>query len=165
MDLNPTATVVLGIGNILNRDEGVGVRALDLLQRRLGEHTEVDLIDGGVLGLELLPIVERAPRLLILDAVDAGRAPGIVVELQRDEIPLFASVKMSQHQVTFQEVLGLASIRESIPEQLHLVGIQPADVTIGIELSDVVAAALPLMVERAARIVVEWSRDPAGAIR
>ena len=102
-------SVVLGVGNVLNRDEGLGVHALRLLEERMPDPAGVELIDGGVLGLNLLPMVEECDRLLVLDAIDRSEEPGTLIELDRDEIPLFAGVKMSQHQITLQEVLGLAS--------------------------------------------------------
>ncbi|NTU84469.1 MAG: hydrogenase maturation protease, partial [Chloroflexales bacterium] len=66
----------------------------------------------------------------MLDAADARQAPGSLVELRRDEIPLYAGVKLSQHQVTFQEVLGLANMRGRLPRHLHLIGVQPADMSL-----------------------------------
>jgi len=153
--------VVLGLGNLLNRDEGLGVHALRALERRLGPEPEVELVDGGVLGLNLLPVVEACSHLLVLDAVDAGEPPGTVVELGRDDIPLLAGVKLSEHQVTFQEVLGLASFRDRLPATLHLLGAQPQDLRIGLDLSAVVAAAIPPIVERAAEILSAWRRSVA----
>ena len=128
--------VVLGLGNLLNKDEGLGVQALKLLDARLGQQEQVELLDGGVLGLNLLMIVEECSHLLILDAVNAGKAPGTVIELRKEQIPLYAGVKMSQHQMTFQEVLGLANIRDKLPEHLHLIGVQPEDISIGLDLSE-----------------------------
>ena len=148
--------IVLGVGNLLNRDEGVGVHALRALEERIGGVEGFDLVDGGVLGLNLLPLVEDCERLLVLDAVDVGAPPGTLVELSGDEIPLLAGVKMSQHQVTLQEVLALASMRGRLPAFLHLVGVQPADLSIGMDLSEVVAAALPTMIERAGSVLDEW---------
>lgn len=149
--------VVLGIGNILNNDEGLGVRAV----KRLDSQTvmadpELELLDGGVLGLNLLMVVEECSHLLILDSVDSGKPPGTVIELSSDEIPLFACVKLSQHQVTFQQVLGLAKVRDNLPEHLHLIGIQPKDISIGMELSPEVEASLPLIVERAKMKLHDW---------
>ncbi len=66
--------VVLGLGNLLNRDEGLGVHALRELERRFDADPGVEIVDGGVLGLNLLPLVEACSHLLVLDAVDAGRA-------------------------------------------------------------------------------------------
>ena len=148
--------VVLGLGNLLNRDEGLGVEALKRLDTQLGEQSQVELLDGGVLGLNLLMIVEDCSHLLILDAVNVGKPAGTVVELRKDQIPLYAGVKLSQHQVTFQEVLGLANIRGYLPEHLHLIGIQPEDLSIGLELSPIVEQALPEVVSRAKLVLENW---------
>ena len=148
--------VVLGLGNLLNRDEGLGVQALKLLDAQLRQQTQFELLDGGVLGLNLLMIVEECSHLLILDAVNVGRPAGTVVELRKEEIPLYSGVKLSQHQVTFQEVLGLANIRGYLPEHLHLIGIQPEDLSIGLELSPTVARALPQAVQKARLVLERW---------
>ncbi|NMC78727.1 MAG: hydrogenase maturation protease [Chloroflexi bacterium] len=148
--------VVLGLGNLLNRDEGLGVQALKLLDAQLRQQTQFELLDGGVLGLNLLMIVEECSHLLILDAVNVGQPAGTVVELRKEEIPLYSGVKLSQHQVTFQEVLGLANIRGYLPEHLHLIGIQPEDLSIGLELSPTVARALPQAVQKARLVLERW---------
>jgi hydrogenase maturation protease len=155
--------IVLGLGNTLNKDEGLGVHALHLLEEQLGEVQGVELLDGGVLGLNLLMLVEECSHLLVLDAVNAGKAPGTVIELKKDQIPLYAGVKLSQHQITFQEVLGLANIRGKLPEYLHLVGVQPDDISIGVELSPVVSRAMPSVVERAIAVLAGWGKlsDPS----
>jgi hydrogenase maturation protease len=148
--------VVLGLGNILHRDEGVGVHALKALEAGLGPQAGVEFVDGGVLGLSLLPLVEKCSHLLLLDAVNAGQTPGTLVELRRGEIILYSSLKMSAHQVTFQEVLGLARVRGRLPPHLHLVGVQPADFSVGLELSPAVAAAIPRLLDRAAAVLRGW---------
>lgn len=173
--------VVLGIGNTLNCDEGVGVHAVRMLEQHLtpqppslpgkgepnspplvgersalAESGEVAFLDGGTLGLNLLPVVEEASHLLILDAVDAHQPPGTVIELASDQIPLFSGIKLSQHQVTFQEVLGLAAVRGKLPSHLHLIGVQPADLAIGLDLSPTVAAALPEVLRRARARLEAW---------
>lgn len=157
--------LVLGIGNTLNTDEGVGVHAVALLKEALGNPPAVEFLDGGTLGLNLLPLVEEARHLLILDAVNAGAQGGTVIELRRDEIPLFAGVKMSQHQLTFQEVLGLAQVRGKLPEYLHLIGVQPEDLSVGVGLSVVVAKAIPGVLKRAEAVLREWNllNDQRGA--
>jgi hydrogenase maturation protease len=147
---------VLGIGNLLNSDEGVGVHAVRAMQTDAQRAPDVEFLDGGTLGLNLLVPVEEATHLLILDAVDAGRPPGAVVELTKEHIPLFTGVKMSQHQVTFQEVLGLAHIRGKLPEHLHLIGVQPVSLEIGTDLSSQVAAVLPHLIERAWAVLAAW---------
>jgi hydrogenase maturation protease len=148
--------VVMGLGNTLNRDEGLGVQALKLLDAQLGVQSDFELLDGGVLGLNLLMIVEECSHLLILDAVNVGKPAGTVVELTKEQIPLYAGVKLSQHQITFQEVLGLANIRGYLPEHLYLIGIQPENISIGLELSPIVKKALPEVVTKAYKFLDNW---------
>ncbi|MCX6560236.1 MAG: HyaD/HybD family hydrogenase maturation endopeptidase [Candidatus Aminicenantes bacterium] len=152
----PDRAIVLGLGNLLNRDEGLGVQCLEPLRNRLGSVAGIEILDGGVLGLDLLPLVECARALLILDAVDARKPPGTLIELTGADIPLFGRAKLSWHQVTFQEVLQLAAMRNRLPERLHLVGVQPADLSIGLELSPEVAAAMPALIEHAAAVLAGW---------
>ncbi len=103
--------IVLGLGNILLKDEGLGVHALHVLQAALADVPEpgfqdIELLDGGTLGLSLLPIVEDASHLLVLDAVDAGRPPGTLIELEEDSISQFGNMQLSLHQLSFQTFRG-----------------------------------------------------------
>ena len=148
--------VVLGLGNTLNRDEGLGVFALEPLRARLAGGVEIELLDGGVLGMSLLPLVESCSHLLVLDAVDTGAPPGTVTELSREEIPLFARIKLSLHQLGFQEVLEFASARGNLPERLGLVGAQPADISIGFGPSPGIEAVLPEIAARAVTVLERW---------
>jgi len=109
------------------------------------------------LGLNLLPLVEECSHLLLLDATNAGQEPGSLIELRRDQIPLYAGVKLSQHQVTFQEVLGLANMRGHFPENLHLIGIQPVDLSLGIGMSPLVTSQMPHIVERVRAQLQQWA--------
>jgi hydrogenase maturation protease len=152
-----TRKIVLGLGNTLNRDEGLGVHAVKELDSRLGSAgTQIEFLDGGVLGLNLLPWVEEASHLLVLDAVNAHKEPGTLIELKREEIPLYSGIKLSDHQVTFQEVLGLASFRGRLPGHLHLIGVQPADLATGVELSPLIMAAMPQVIERTIKVLKGW---------
>lgn len=153
--------IVLGIGNLLNSDEGLGVHAVRRLEEELGTpDIGLQFVDGGTLGLNLLPLIEDASHLLLLDSVNAGQPPGTVVELTKGQIPLYSGVKMSVHQTTFQEVLGLANLRSRLPSHLHLIGVQPADLSVGVELSPIVADQLPEIVKRAKEILIEWGLLP-----
>ena len=153
---------VLGLGNLLNRDEGLGVRALKLLDLRLGRQRDFELLDGGVLGLNLLMIVEECSHLLILDAVNVGQPAGTVIELSKEQIPYCAGIKLSQHQVSFQEVLAMARLRGHLPDHLRLTGIQPGDISLGLELSPTVERALPELVSRAIAVLNTWSGFYSG---
>ncbi len=157
----PHRKIVLGIGNILNRDEGLGVHAVKALGDWIGISnpgisSSIELLDGGTLGLSLLPLVEECSHLLILDAVNTGKKPGESIERSGEQIPLYTNVKMSQHQITFQEVLGLAKVRQKLPAYLYLIGIQPADLAIGVGLSPVVAERIPQVINRIVTILQTW---------
>jgi hydrogenase maturation protease len=147
--------IILGIGNLLNTDEGVGIHAIRaLLQKSSVGDFEIE--DGGTLGLNLLPLIEESSHLIVLDAIDGHKEPGTLIELARDEVPLFSTIKMSQHQLLFQEVLALAQVRGHLPEHLTLVGIQPQDLQVGVDLSPTIAAVLPRLVARAEEIARGW---------
>jgi len=148
--------VILGLGNFLFQDEGFGVHAVLALKEELGEIGDVELLDGGVMGLNLLPLIEECQNLLVLDAIDAGQPAGTIIELNKDEIPLYAGAKLSEHQVSFQEVLGLARFRDRLPNHLYLIGVQPECFSIGIGLSQPVADALPQVTLRAKGILRSW---------
>jgi hydrogenase maturation protease len=152
----PQRTIVLGLGNTLNKDEGVGVHALTALEAQLGEAGTLEFVDGGVLGLNLLPWVEETSHLLILDAINARKVPGTVIEMTGEEIPMYTGIKMSDHQITFQEVLGLAKFRQKLPPYLHLIGAQPLDLSIGLDLSPEIAAVIPEITQRAAQRLSVW---------
>ena len=149
---------VLGVGNLLRTDEGVGVHAVRALaDRHRQDMPEVEFLDGGTLGLSLLPYVEGAASLLLLDAVDFGKPPGTVSELEGDSIPRFAGIMLSEHQITLQEVLGLAQIRGRLPNRMMLIGMQPADLETGDSLSATVSATLPEMLAKAEATLRSWS--------
>ncbi len=151
--------IVLGLGNLLNTDEGIGVHAIWEMQRRHeeeGRYPGIQLVDGGVLGMRLLPYVDAATHLILLDCVDAGRDPGELVELEGDDIPLYAGIKVSMHQVTFQEVLGVSLARGHLPDHLYLIGMQPVSLAIGVEPSPQGRAAIPRMIQRAEAVLQSW---------
>ncbi len=151
--------IVLGLGNLLNTDEGIGVHAIwemQRLHRETGRYPGIQLVDGGVLGMRLLPYVDEATHLVLLDCVDAGKEPGELVELEGDDIPIYAGVKMSMHQVTFQEVLGVSLARGHLPEYLYLIGMQPVSLDIGAEPSPQGRAIIPAMIQRAEAVLQRW---------
>lgn len=148
--------LILGIGNTLNHDEGLGVHALEFLKKEFSDRSDIEIEDGGTLGLNLLPVVEGCSHLLILDTIDANKDAGALIEMQGKDIPMFKEVKMSDHQTTFQEVLGFAKIRGKLPKHLFLLGIQPADTTLGVGLSKTVEDTMPALANRAIEIVNNW---------
>ena len=120
--------VVLGIGNVLWADEGFGVRCVEALDAQWSFAPHVQLVDGGTQGLYLIQHVQAARQLLIFDAIDYGLEPGTLKLIENDEVPRFMGAKkMSLHQTGFQEVLSLAQLTDSYPEQVLLVGCQPQE--------------------------------------
>ncbi|MEJ2757435.1 MAG: HyaD/HybD family hydrogenase maturation endopeptidase [Anaerolineales bacterium] len=157
MTVQSKRTIVLGLGNTLNKDEGLGVHALKTLEVEIGQAgSPLEFVDGGVLGLNLLPWVEESSHLLILDAINARKEPGTVIEMTGDEIPMYTGIKMSDHQITFQEVLGLARFRQKLPQNLHLIGAQPLDLSIGVDLSPEISAVVPEIIRRAKERLSAW---------
>ncbi len=146
--------VVLGIGNVLWADEGFGVRCVEALQQGWDFAEHVRLVDGGTQGLYLIHHVQEAKKLLILDAVDYGLAPGTLHTVENDDVPRFLGAKkMSLHQTGFQEVLQLAQLTGHFPEEVLLIGCQPQELEdYGGSLRPVVRQALdralPMAVER-----------------
>ncbi|RIP13982.1 hydrogenase 1 maturation protease, partial [Salmonella enterica] len=125
--MNAQRVVVMGLGNLLWADEGFGIRVAERLYARYHWPEEVEIVDGGTQGLNLLGYVEQASHLLLLDAIDYGLAPGSLRTYAGEKIPAYLSAKkMSLHQNSFSEVLALADIRGHLPCHIALVGLQPA---------------------------------------
>jgi hydrogenase maturation protease len=166
----PPRIVVLGIGNVLWADEGFGVRAVEALQAGWNFAPNVELVDGGTQGLYLLPVVQGADRLLILDAVDYGLPPGTLKLVDNDEVPRFLGAKkMSLHQTGFQEVLMLAQMTDAYPQEVLLIGCQPEELEdYGGSLRAGTKAALDRAVALAVERLAAWGAEPrprAGALR
>ena len=148
--------VVLGLGNPLMGDDRAGLAALEALRSAFAFEPDVRLEDGGALGLALLPTVEDAGALLVLDAVHLGGPIGTVVEREGDEIPRCLSIKLSPHQVGFRETLALAGLRGKLPARMALVGVEVAGAEYAEPLSAPVAHAVPRMVAAAVARLSAW---------
>jgi hydrogenase maturation protease len=152
-------TVVLGLGNMLMADDGVGLAALARLEEEWFISRDVELVDGGTWGMNLLPVIERADRVLILDAIDLGDPPGTLIRLEGDEIPRFLALKLSPHQIDLREVLALAELRGTLPGEVIALGIQPERVEMSTTFSPAVAARFDQLVHLAADILSDWGVD------
>jgi hydrogenase maturation protease len=151
--------VILGIGNTILSDEGAGVRAAEALQAAYDLPDNVEVIDGGTSGMELLGPLSGTGFLVILDAVKAGKPPGTVVKLVGSEVPVFFRAKLSPHQISICDVLAGLEFSGDPPGELVLIGVEPLSLALGLELTPVVAARIPDMIalalaELAARGVV-----------
>jgi hydrogenase maturation protease len=148
MSQEPTAgeVVVLGVGNELYRDEGVGVRvARALAQQPLP--ADVRVVEGAVGGLDLLWEMEQARRVILVDAAEMGESPGTIRVFAPDDVQMLHKTKVaSLHEIGLPEVLAFGKLTQVCPELL-IVGIQPTTVAPGFELSEAVAEALPRAVQ------------------
>lgn len=140
--------LILGIGNILLSDEGAGVKAIEELQNRYDCSDAVEIVDGGTVGFELLPYFENRSHILILDAVKTGNKPGTIVRI--DDPPAFFQKKVSPHQIGLADVMGIAVITDNMPQNVALFGIEPKELSTGLELSPEVAGNLSQLVDMVA---------------
>ena len=153
------AVIIIGLGNILYGDEGYGVRLAQNLYARWDFPDYVEVVDGGTQGQTMLTYVERADRLLVLDAVDFGLEPGKMV--LREQMPAYLTAqKIGPHQNSFSEVLGLATLRGNMPEHCALIGVQPAAMTLGAALSPAVAQCLGKGEDMALEVLRQWGVTP-----
>ena len=134
--------LVLGVGNVLLRDEGVGVKAVVKLQSEYDFSDNVELMDGGTLGLSLLEPICAADHLIVVDAVKYGHPPGTLYRFTSDDFARRVSYKNSIHQLDLVDTLAYAELLEKSPRTV-IVGIEPEDMSPwGMELTEVVQARL-----------------------
>ena len=141
------AILVLGLGNTIMTDDGFGVKVVEALSARCRLRGPVTLLDGGTLGLDLLPRLEGIAQLLIVDVLEMQAPPGTVFRLEGDEVPRAFASKLSVHQMGVQDLLAVAELQGHLPRQLVVWGVQPACLDLGTELSPAVAAALEPVID------------------
>jgi hydrogenase maturation protease len=139
--------LVLGLGNLLCGDDGAGVAAVELLLERFHAPADASVLDGGTLGLSLLPHVEDARAAILVDAVRADAPPGSVVRLEGADVSLAARERLSVHQIGVADLLGGAHLVGRLPGRLVLLGVVPESIELRYGRSASVEAALPDLVE------------------
>jgi hydrogenase maturation protease len=152
----PTETLVIGLGNVVMSDDGVGMHALARLRDRTSPADGIELIEGGTAGLLLLPHVADAQQAIIIDAIDMGAPAGALVRLDSDTWPAAFANKVSVHDVGLRDLLGAAQLTGALPQRLVLHGVQPATTSIGTELSAPVAGALDQLVNAVQEELAAW---------
>lgn len=138
--------IVLGVGNILLSDEGVGVRAVEKLQRDFVLPAEVEVIDGGTTGMEMLEDLACADHIIIVDAVLGGHAPASIVRLAGEQVPVFFRTKLSPHQIGLSDVLATLELTGEQPGGVTVIGVEPVSLETAMALSPQVEALLPEVV-------------------
>jgi len=138
--------LVLGIGNVLLTDEGIGVRALNELQRRYSFSDNVELMDGGTAGIELLRHIRNRKHLIIIDAMLFDQEPGTVTRVEGKDVPAAFLTRISPHQLGLSDLLAAAMLTDELPENLVLFGVEPENLDIGLDLTDTVEASLDKLI-------------------
>lgn len=138
--------VVLGVGNILLSDEGVGVRTVQKLEQDYLLPSEVEIIDGGTTGMEMLEDLGHADHLIIVDAMRSGKAPATVTRLAGEEVPVFFRTKLSPHQVGLSDVLATLVLLGEAPGTTTVIGVEPASLETHLGLTPEVERELPNVV-------------------
>lgn len=142
-------TLIFGAGNLLLSDEGFGVHFIKYLEEQYRFDDDVELYDGGTLGIMVTHLLEEADRVYLIDVIEiAGGKPGHVYRYEKEALLLGRlPIKMSPHQIGIQEVLTLSDLRGRTPEKVSLLGVVPASYASAVELSPLLAAKLPELAE------------------
>ena len=140
-------------------DDGLGIAALERLREQWDVPLDVELVDGGTWGLNLLPIIEDAGRVLLIDAIDVGAPPGTETVIPRERLPRYLATKISPHQVDLCDVLALAELRGTLPEQTTAVGLQPERVEMSSDLSATLRDRLDGLVAAVVRLLAVWGHE------
>lgn len=160
-ELYAVDVMVLGIGCTLYSDEGFGVRVVEKMQREYEFPDNVLLVDGGVLGINLLGLISKPKHLIVVDAIRNKGRPGDVYRLKGDDIPERIRAKNSLHQVDFLEALTLCQALEHVPETV-IVGVEPEDIeTLSMELTPITQSKVDTMID----MVLEEIKRVGGAYR
>ena len=139
----PVSTLIIGLGNPLLGDEGIGFRVVEELSR-LELPDGVEVAEGGTAGVALLPLLERYQRVIIVDAADMGHAPGCVVRFTPSEVRFKRTgVHLSLHQIGLPDVLALAEALDVSLAEVIIIGVQPGLIEQGTGLSPEVEEAVP----------------------
>lgn len=139
--------MILGVGNILLSDEGFGIRVVEALEQRYDFPETVSVIDGGVLGINLMGVISEADQLIVVDVIRNKGNPGDLYRIDGDAIPERIRAKNSLHQIDFLEALTLCQALDKVPETV-IVGVEPEDInTLATELTATTANRLDDMIQ------------------
>ncbi len=158
MSTHPADTaniVILGLGNTLLQDEGVGVHVANRLKSNYRFSPEVTIIDGGTFGLDLLPYIENKEHVILIDAVNFNQKPGYVERISKTDILTQLNTLMSVHHLGITDVLSTAKLLDKEPKNICMVGIQPKSIEAGLEMT----STMKNSVEHAINIIIEVLND------
>ncbi len=147
---------VLGVGNILLQDEGVGVRVIEEMTRRYSFPENVEVLDGGTLGMELMRFLLGTDKLIIVDAIDGNLSPGEIYQFEKDAVKIYFREKVSVHDLGIQDVLASLDVLEKPLKELVVLGVQPAVIDVGLDLTPIVAQSVEPVITKVLALLAAW---------
>jgi hydrogenase maturation protease len=159
---DPIPLLIVGLGNVLLGDDGLGVVAVERLEERFELPEEVSAIDGGTLGLSLLPVLQNARRVILVDAISADAEAGSLVRLEGEEVAHAAAHRLSPHQVGVADLLDGLRLLGGLPEQIILLGLVPERIDLTLDRSEPVDRHLPRLIDAVATeaAALGWPLQP-----
>ena len=155
-EAEPASTLLIGLGNLILGDEGVGVHAMRRLEAEYAFAPAVELVDGGTSGLDLLPLLRGRQRLLLIDALAADAPPGTIRVIRNQEIRSALTEKVSLHHLGIADLLALAELVGCAPPEIVLIGVVPERLEMGLGLSHRLRARLPEIIDTTRAVLGEW---------
>lgn len=146
MSIEKKDILIIGMGNVLMQDEGIGVRAVEELESQYEIPEGVTVVDGGTTGMELFEPIRNCRQLIVADAVNTGDPYGTIVRIANEQIPSFFQTKISNHQLGLSDLLALLQLKSEVPENVVIIGMVPHSLENKLGLSDESTAGLNEMV-------------------
>lgn len=137
-------------------DDAAGVLVVQALADKFEFSVGLTILDGGTLGLDILPYLEGVDRLLVVDAVETGEPVGTIIRMTGDDIPLALATKVSPHQMGLKDLLLVADLQGYAPQEMVLWGVQPGSIEMDIELSPEVAKAVDILQVKVLEELTGW---------
>ncbi len=153
--MNKEKIAVMGIGNILMQDEGIGVHIIKELEK-YDFNPDIALIDGGNMGMDLLSFFDEHDKMIIVDAVDFEENPGFIDSIENDDILTLFTTKMSLHHLGLKDVLSYAKLLDQTPNDLCLIGIQPEKIELEMQLSKTINSKIDTLTHLVLQKLKTW---------
>ncbi len=138
--------LILGVGNILLKDEGVGVHVVNIL-KEMPLPVNVEVLDGGTAGLDLVDFIAGRKKLIVIDAVKAGEKSGTIYRLTEENLSIKPKTIMSFHEIDLLDAIHMSIVMDEKPEETIVIGIEPKDMSDGTELSPEIEERIPRIIE------------------
>jgi hydrogenase maturation protease len=155
--------LVLGIGNIILKDEGIGVRVAERMMQ-MDLPPDVEVLDGGIKGLDLLYFIEGREKVIVVDAVKAGAPPGTLFRFTDKDLAAKKGVMRSAHGIDFSDVVNISNFLGNKPEEIVFLGVEPEDLSAAMDLSPKIQEMVPVLINLVLKEIgaEKGSKDQGG---